>query len=40
MTTKYTVHDSNGPRIQTDSPNVAEAHSRLGLYVTATTGED
>jgi hypothetical protein len=40
MATTYTVHDSSGPRLKTDSPMVAEAHSRIGLLVTATTGED
>lgn len=35
--TEYTVHDSGGPRLRTDSPNVAEAHSRIGLKVTAVT---
>jgi len=40
MATIYTVHDSSGPRLRTDSPNVAEAHSRIGLLVTATTGAE
>lgn len=40
MATRYTVHDSAGPRLETDSPVVAEAHSRIGLLVTASTGED
>lgn len=39
MSTIYTVHDSSGPRLRTESPFVAEAHSRIGLRVTATTGE-
>lgn len=40
MATIYTIHDSSGPRMRTDSPFVAEAHSRIGLRVTAATGEN
>lgn len=40
MATIYTVHDSSGPRLRTDSPFVAEAHSRIGLRVTAVTDEE
>ena len=40
MATEYTVYDSAGPRLRTDSPHVAEAHSRIGLRVTANTGGD
>ena len=35
--TEYTVHDSSGPRLRTESANVAEAHARIGLRVTAVT---
>lgn len=38
--TEYTIHDSEGPRMRTDSANVAEAHSRIGLRVTAITVGD
>lgn len=39
MPTQYTVHDTSGPRLKTDSPFVAEAHSRVGFRVTAVTGD-
>lgn len=35
--TEYTVYGSSGPRLRTESPTVAEAHSRIGLKVTAVT---
>lgn len=36
--TTYTIHNADGtPRLKTDSANVAEAHSRIGLRVTART---
>lgn len=36
--TECTVYDRDGPRLRTDSANVAEAHSRAGFRVTAVTG--
>jgi hypothetical protein len=38
MATIYTVHGRDGPRLRTESAYVAEAHSRIGLRVTARTG--
>lgn len=38
IATEYTIQNGDGsPRLRTDSPNVAEAHSQIGLRVTAQT---